>query len=163
MAVLGKIVHAVNRYVAVVAGIFMVAMMLLTCSNIFLRMVWLPLKGTYELVGIFGAMATAFALGYTQIHRGHISVDILIARYSARTRRYLGSLNSAICMVLFGFVGWQMTKWSTTLAEKGDLTETLRIPYYPYVYAVALGFALLSVLFLFEFLQLFFPDREDQK
>ena len=163
MAFLEKTVHLLNRYLSWIAGIFLVAMMLLTCSNIFLRIIWLPVKGTFELMGFFGAIATAFALGYTQIHRGHVAVDILFSAYSRRARKFLNVLNSAICMVFFSFVAWQIAKWSTILKNTGELTETLRISYYPFTYGVALGFAILSFVFLSDLLRYLLPEKEDKK
>ena len=61
-----------------VAGICLAAMILITCGNIFLRLVWIPIKGTYELMGFFGAIVTAFSLGYTQMKKAHTRVDILV-------------------------------------------------------------------------------------
>ncbi|NCO61249.1 TRAP transporter small permease subunit, partial [bacterium] len=64
-----------NKALMMVAGCFLVAMIVLACANIFLRLVWLPISGTFELMGYFGAVVTAFALGYTQMSKGHIAVD----------------------------------------------------------------------------------------
>jgi len=76
MELLDKISRVLNEILIWIAGVSLVTMILLTCANIFLRLVWMPVKGTYELMGFFGAIVTAFALGYTQIKRGHIGIDI---------------------------------------------------------------------------------------
>lgn len=163
MALFENIIRSVIRSLAWIAGIFLVAMMLLTCANIFLRIVWLPVKGTFELMGFFGAIATAFALGYTQIERGNVAVDILFSAYSKRAKKYLNVLNSGICMIFFAFVAWQIARWSTTLKNTGELTETLRISYYPFSYGVALGFAILSIVFLSDLIRYLLPEKEDNQ
>ena len=161
MELLDKISRFLNQVLMGIAGCFMIAMILLACANIFLRLVWVPVRGTFELMGYFGAIVTAFALGYTQIRRGHIAVDILVQRFSKRTRRILNSLNYFICMIFFALVSRQVAGYATTLKETGEVTETLRIIYHPFTYGVALGCAILSLVFLTDFLKTVFKKQED--
>jgi TRAP-type C4-dicarboxylate transport system permease small subunit len=105
----------------------------------------------------------AFALGSTQIGRGHIAVDVLVLRFSVRTRKILNGINCFICVVFFAIVTWQISKYATTLWETGEITETLRIIYYPFTYGVALGCAALSLVFLTDFLKSVFQNREGEK
>ena len=150
-----------NQVLIRIAGCIMIAMILLTCANIFLRLVWAPITGTFELMGYLGATVTAFALGYTQIRRGHIAVDLLVQRFSKRTQRILNILNTFTCMIFFGLAAWQITRYATTLRETGEVTETLRIIYYPFTYGVAFGCAILSLVFLADFLKCIFQQSED--
>jgi TRAP-type C4-dicarboxylate transport system permease small subunit len=143
------LVRALHRYMLIVAGLALAAMTLLTIGNIGSRLIWAPIKGTVELTGFFGAIAAAFALGATQLRGGHTSVDILILKYPRRGRRLLPAISGVLGVVFFCLAGWQLIRWGTTLRTTGEVTETLRIIYYPFVYAVALGcfgmvFALLA-------------------
>ena len=101
MEALEKITALLNRILIVIAGVVLAIMIFLTCSNVFIRTVWVPIKGTYELMGYFGAVITALALGYTHKRQGHIAVDILVLRFSQRTQRILSAVNNFICMVFF--------------------------------------------------------------
>ena len=148
-----------NHTFIFVAGTFMVAMILITCTNIFSRLVWVPVKGTFELMGFFGAVVTAFALGYTQAKKAHISVDILVSRFPKRVQKFLSGINCVICMIFFALGGWQIVKLANTLRTSGEVTETLRIIYYPFTYGVALGCFLLSLVLLVELAELFFSDN----
>lgn len=139
------------------------AMIILTCSNILLRKVWVPVSGTFELMGYFSAVATAFALGYAQIGRAHIAVDVLVTRFSKKTRSILNGINCIICTGFFAIVSWQIARYATTLWRTGEVTETLRIIYYPFTYAVALGCTVLALVFLADFLKIFFSKKEDEK
>ena len=163
MNALEKVTLFLNRLLIWIGGGFLVAMILLTCTNIFLRLVWVPVKGTFELMGYFGAITTAFALGYTQIKKGHISVDVLILSFSDKTRRILDVINSLICMVFFSFVAWQITKYAGILRSTGEVTETLRFPYYPFTYAVAAGCGVLALVFLTEFVKSIIPRKEGEQ
>ena len=99
MELLDKVGQFLNHVLIWMAGVFLTSMILLTCSNIFLRLVWVPVKGTFELMGFFGAIIAAFSLGYTQIKKGHIAVDILIIRFSEKTQRRLNGINYFIFMI----------------------------------------------------------------
>ena len=154
MEFLDKISNILNKIFIWIAGFFLVVMILLTCSNIFLRLVWIPVKGTFELMGFFGAIVTALALGYTQIKRGHVGIDILVNQFPKKTQRILNGTNYFICMIFFALAGWQIGKWATTLQKTGEVTETLRIIFYPFTYAVALGCILLSFVLLVDFLKM---------
>ena len=153
MEFLDKISRLLSQVFLWIAGVFLVVMILLTCSNIFLRLVWAPVKGTFELMGYFGAIVTAFALGYTQLKKGHIAVDVLVNRFSKRTRRILNSINYFICIIFFAIAGWQIAKWATTLLRTGEVTETLRIVYYPFTYGVALGCFIICLVLLIDLLK----------
>ena len=158
-----KASRILNQVLIWIGGVFLLAMILLTCSNIFLRIVLLPVKGTFELMGFFGAIATAFALGYTQRKRGHIAVDILVNRFSARTRKALNSITYVMCVIFFAIVGWRMAQWAGTLRRTGEVTETLRIIFYPFTYGVALGCFILSLVLLVDLLKLIFEGEEPSR
>jgi TRAP-type C4-dicarboxylate transport system permease small subunit len=148
-----KIIQGLHQAMLVVAGLALAAMTLITIGNIGSRLFYAPIKGTVELTGFFGAVAAAFALGATQQKRGHTSVDILIQKFSKRTQQVLLGMNATLGAIFFGLAGWQLIKWGTTLRVTGEVTETLRIIYYPVVYAVALGCFAMALTLVTECIQ----------
>jgi TRAP-type C4-dicarboxylate transport system permease small subunit len=120
-------------------------------------------SGTFELMGYFGAVLTAFALGYTQIRHGHIAVDIVVKGFSKRTQAVLNGINSAICMVFFALAAWQIASYATNLWETEEVTETLQIIYYPFTYGVALGCGVLALVFLIELLKVLAGTGKDEQ
>jgi TRAP-type C4-dicarboxylate transport system permease small subunit len=159
MWILERISSFLNQVFIWIAGCSLVAMVLLTCTNIFLRIIWRPVIGTFELMGYLGAVVTAFALGYTQSRHGHIAVDIVVLGFPKRLQRVLNGINGILCVAFFSLIGWQVAKYATNLWRTGEVTETLRIIYYPFAYAVALGCFSLALVFLVEGLQSFFGNR----
>jgi len=57
--------------------------------------------------------------------------------------------------------GWQIVKYGIILIKTGEITETLRIPYYPFVFGVAFGCGILSLVLLVDLLKLFAGKKED--
>lgn len=162
MAILEKIDRALVRLLAWVGGALLVAMIVLTCANIFSRTVWLPVRGTFELMGYAGAVATAFALAYTQSKKGHIAVDILVVAYPPAAKRVVHILNTLLCLAFFVLAAWQIAVKARILWKTGEVTETLQVIYYPFTYAVALGCLALAFSLLVELLKAVAPQKEDQ-
>lgn len=148
MQVFNKINLYVNRALIFCGGVFLVGMVVLTCANIVLRAFGMPVRGTFELMGFFGAVTAAFALGYTQIRRGHVAVDVLMNTFSPATKRFLKVINNLVGLVFFLAIAWQVADKATVLKAAGEVTETLGMAYYPFVYCVAIGCAMLGLVFL---------------
>ena len=153
MMVLDKISRFLNKALLWIAGLFLIAMISITGANIIIRFFWLPIRGTFELMGYFSAVVTAFALAYAHSKGSHIAVDIVVLRFSKKTQKILNAVNCFICTFFFGIVTWQVFKYATTLRETGEVTETLQIVYYPFTYAVALGCSVLAFTFFVNFLK----------
>lgn len=152
--------NRINNALAFTGGVFLLAMIVLACANILLRLVWIPIPGAFELMGFFGAAAGSFALGYTQIYKGHIAVDVLIKIFSPKTRQVLQGVNNLLCAAFFALAAWQLGLKATVLMKTGEVTETLRIIYYPFTYGAAVGCGGLALVFLSELIAPFFPKTE---
>ncbi len=161
MLFLDRMSHYLNLFLMGIAGVFLVGMIALTCANVFLRLVWIPVAGTFELMGFFGAVITAFAMGYTQLKKGYIAVDIVVLKFPKKAQKVLNALNALICTGFFVLVTWQISKYAANLRSSEEVTETLQIIYYPFTYAVAVGCGALALVFFIEFLKAFWPAKED--
>jgi TRAP-type C4-dicarboxylate transport system permease small subunit len=157
---LTKIAEVLNTVLTFMAGLVLTVMITLTCANIVFRLLWVPISGTYELMGFAGALLTAFALAYTQVKKGHIAVDVLVTIFPKKTQWLLSAINNGMCFIFFMLAGWQLVIKANTLRTTGELTETLRIIYYPFTYAVALGCGVLALTLLLDFLRQFIPSEE---
>jgi TRAP-type C4-dicarboxylate transport system permease small subunit len=159
MGVFKKISSLLNKWFIWVGGIALLTMIGIACANMIMRPLGAPLKGAYELVGFLGALTVAFAMGYTQITRSHIAVDILSTRYSKRTQQIMNSVSSFLCMIFFILVAWQVAVFATTIWKRGETSETLRIVYHPFVYLVAICCGLLALVLFVDFLKSLAPEK----
>ena len=149
----------INNLFVFVAGVFLIAMIVLTCANIILRLFWMPIRGTYELMGFMGAIVASFALGYTQIKKGHIAVNILVRSFSEKTQRILNGVNDSVCMVFFSLAAWKISEKASIIRNTGEVTETLRIAYHPFTYAVAVGCAVFAMVFFVHLINVLSPKN----
>lgn len=155
METIEKISDVINRWAGIIAGIILAFMILLTMGNIVLRRVWVPIRGTYEIMGFAGAVITALAMGFTQKKREHIHVDILISRFPRAVKKVVFAVNTAMCSAFFLVAAWFVALRGMTLLETGEVSETLRMAYYPFAFVVAFGCFLLAAMLFIDLIKLF--------
>lgn len=144
-------------------GLFLLGMIILTTANVFIRQIFIPIRGTFELMGYAGAVVTAFALGYTQFTNGHIAVDVLVNTYPKGLKRLISALNYGVCCFFSGFMAWHVLQKAFTLKNAGELSETLNIIYYPFTYAVSFGCLILTLALFTDFIKTLLPPKEGVK
>jgi TRAP-type C4-dicarboxylate transport system permease small subunit len=142
---IGKTAYGFN----VMAALCVVTMMLLTCADVFLRLFRLPITGTYELVGFFGALFVSFSLAHTSLMKGHIAVDFFVQRLAPGVRDILMFVNDLIGAILFALISWQFTAYARSLKAAGEVSMTLQIPIYPIAWGLGFGCGLLFIVLFF--------------
>jgi len=157
---LDKIDGLLGRILLALSGAAVLALMLLATGNVVLRIFHAPYRGTYEIVSFLGAIGVAFALASTQRHKGNIVVDILSSRYPLPVKRLVDALSALISAVFFGIVAWQVSVWGTRIMAGGEVSETLKIIYYPFVFGVAVGFGILCLTCLLDIFRAFRKSEE---
>jgi TRAP-type C4-dicarboxylate transport system permease small subunit len=133
-----------------VAAVAILAMMLLTTLDVALRLFKSSIPGTYEIIGLLGALVTSFALGYTSVEKGHIAVDFLITRFSPATQALISAVNAVFATGLFTLITWQSVIHGIKLMERGEVSLTIEIPIYPFVFGIAAGSGLLCLVLVVE-------------
>ena len=128
-----------SRAFAAVAGIALCALMILTVADVVLRLLGHPIVGTYELVGMAGAVAVGFSLPLTSWLRGHVYVDSFIAKLPPRGRAAVNLVTRAAVLVLFLLLGWNLIAFALDLRRSGEVSPTLRLPFYPVAFGVGIA------------------------
>jgi TRAP-type C4-dicarboxylate transport system permease small subunit len=153
VSLFNRFILLLNRGLACVAGISLVAMVLVTVGEMVFRMFGKPMAGTVETIGWLSAVTTAFALGYTQIHQGHVSIDLFTRRLRPLLQVMVSMLVYLASTVLFVIVTWNVFRHAGVLRETGSLSETMKVIVYPWVYLVSLGCAGLTLALIVDFLK----------
>jgi TRAP-type C4-dicarboxylate transport system permease small subunit len=150
-----------NKILMVMGGIAVLALMVLATGNVVLRVFHFPFRGAYEVVSFLGAIVIAFALGYTQRKKDHIIVEILTERFPKKLQRAVDTFAYLVITIFFAVVSWQIFVWAVKIYESHEVSETLKVIYHPFVFAVALAFAVMSFTALVDFLKnIFVPEEE---
>lgn len=140
--------RGVNGVLAGLAGVALFVTMVVIVGNMVLRAVATPFPGAFEVVGWLAAITSGLAVGYTQLHRGHVDIDILTRALPFRVQ---AGLQAAVTLVSAGFfllLAWRLTEMAARLRDVGTVSESLRVPFHHFVYALALGMVGLTVALL---------------
>lgn len=143
-----------------IGGVSLVIMTSVACVNMFLRLFGTPLSPAFELVSYLGATTVALPLGYAQLKKSHIAVDILGSRFPGNVRKITSAITLVLSIGLFTLAAWKVGQHAANLMQTGELSETTRMPFYPFTYAVAVSCGLLAFCLLVDLLSLISFGRE---
>ncbi len=131
-----KTVTMISGYLNVIAGTSLILLMTLTIADVILRAFDKPILGTYELVGLAGAVVIGFSMPRTSVLKGHIYVDSLIALFSQTVRNIFNVITRLLVIFLLGLIGWNLFTFAGDLQRSGEVSLTLQLPFYPVAYGI---------------------------
>lgn len=146
-----KAIAAFTQKINWISGAAIIAMMLITTVDVVMRFFRSPIPGTYETVGLLCSVAVAFSLGYTSIEKGHIAVEFLVRRFSMKIQSVASTVTSLVSFLLFCFIAWECVLLGNEFVGKGEVSMTLQMPIYPFIYGIAIGCALLCPVLFVDF------------
>lgn len=153
MASLERIFNLITKFFDRIsqAGVF--AMLVLVIGNILGRKLWKPIYGAFDYVCFLSAILVAFAIPYCAVKKGHIRVELFVARLPGRVQGIIDSITNILGFGIFSLVTWQCTVFANDMRRTGELSITSLTPFYPYIYAIALGCGLLCIVILIDLLK----------
>jgi len=128
------------KWMNTVAEAALFLMMVLTVVDVILRTFGHAIVGTYELVAMMGAIVVGFSLCQTSSDRGHVFVDMLIENRSPAVKNAFSIVTRIVGIVLFAFLAYHVANKAIGLKSHGDVSMTLRLPYWPFTFALAFCF-----------------------
>jgi TRAP-type C4-dicarboxylate transport system permease small subunit len=131
-----------------IAGAAIIAMMLLTCADVILRYFRRPIPGTYELVCFFGAVSIAFAMAHTSVEKGHVAVSLVVRYFPRRIQGLVDAITTCLSLILFALIAWHSILYAGDLRSTGEVSLTLELPFYPFVYGVGFSAAAVCLVLL---------------
>jgi TRAP-type C4-dicarboxylate transport system permease small subunit len=159
--------NGLARLMYYIAGIAIVSMMVLSCVDVALRFgvtlyhayKWSfldslkPIPGTFELVCYLGVVAVSFAMAHTSVEDGHVAVSLLVRLLPKRGQAIVGSITSFFSIFFFAMISWRSVMYANSLKETGEVSLTLQLPFYPFVYGVGFSAAVVCLVILTAFLK----------
>ncbi len=138
MEVLLRATQRLTRVLNAIAGFTLIGMMLLTVSDVILRMFRRPILGTYELVGLSLGVVISFSVPFTSWMRGHIYVDFVINKFPPPVTKVFNIATRCLGMVLFILIGVFLIRLAEEFYKSGEVTLTLKMPFYPVAFAIGI-------------------------
>jgi TRAP-type C4-dicarboxylate transport system permease small subunit len=142
---LNDVLRKINNAGAGIAGVFLIAIMVLIVANVIVRFFQIVIEGTYELIELLIVVTVAFALAYTAFHGGHVVVRVLVSRFSERTQAIMGIFTNLIAFGTCGAITWA----SAIILQTRWITETSNVygfPIFPFRIIWQVGLLLLCFM-----------------
>jgi TRAP-type C4-dicarboxylate transport system permease small subunit len=132
-----------SKFLLWVAGAGLVSMLLLVVGDVVgIKFFHSPVPGGTELVEFLSVVAIAFAVPYTQVVRGHVAVDFIFDKLPRRARLMIDVVTGVCSAAVFAALTVYGFKYGVQLQGSGEVSGTQGIPFYPFVYGMALCFAI---------------------
>lgn len=133
---LHAVIFRISKVMDVIGGVVLSFMMLITVTDVILRFIGKPITGTYELVFLGGAVVIGCAIPRTSWEGGHVNVDFVIEYLPRMLKRIVVVITRLLGIAFFVLLGWNLFVYGTTLYNKGEVSLTLHVPYYPVAYVL---------------------------
>ncbi len=133
-----------------IAGTAITLMMLLTCADVLLRYLRRPIPGAFELVCFLGAVAASFAIAHTSVQKGHVAVSLVVRLLPPRLQSLVGVITTSFGLILFGVLSWQSILFANDLRAAKEVSMTIEVPFYPFVYGISFAAAAACLVLLVE-------------
>ena len=139
-------INRLSGFMRTLSGLMLIAMMLVTCTDVVGNFLGHPVLGSEEIVSLIAALLIAFVLPAAHEEKAHIGVDIIYIRLSPKIKRINNILLSVMTLVFFGLMSWECYNYAIELKRIGQVSSTLELPFFYVLYAVAFGCTVLTLV-----------------
>ena len=130
--------------------ILITLMMFVTVIDVVARYTYKPLPGVFEMTRYCLAVIVFTSMGYSQIHKVHIALDLVTKRLPLVVQRILDIILYLLAASVFSVACWQMLVYGKRLFDSGLITTVVRAPVYPFIYAAAIGVLFFALALLLD-------------
>ncbi len=138
-------IDIINEWVGRVVSLAIVPMVVLIAIEVVLRYFFnKPTTWSWDISIMLMAFITVMGAGYTLLYKGHVSIDVLVTRFSPRVRAIIDLVTSVFFFTGIAVLVWRAIDeaWTSILIRE-LLPTILEPPLYPIRVATAVGFFLL--------------------
>lgn len=130
-----------------------VVMVLVTCADVIgAKFFLMPVPGAVEIISLVQVATIVFAVAATHRRGGHISVEMFVDRFHPRIRSLVKAFISFLGLVLFILLIYESIGLGNEYLEAGEVTATVRVPFYPFAYAFSLALLPIAMMMLVDFM-----------
>lgn len=160
MGRLSSILFGTNKILSYIGAAALTFMMLLTVADVILRAGGRPILGTYEIVSFSLAIVIGFTIPKVSLDRGHVFMEIVLDKVSKRNKAILNTFTRLLCLILFAIVGYNLFLIGNELITSGEVSSTLKLPFYPIAYGVGVCCFIECFVFIFDILRIWRGEYE---
>lgn len=144
---LNRVVFGLSDACLLASKLAVAGMTLLTVTDVVLRMLLrFPVPGTYELVGMLGAVGVAGALPHVQRTGAFIFVETITEYLADAARRRLRVLTLGVEGVFLFLLAAQFVLATAAMLRSRQVTDILQMPQWVVYAAVSVGMVVVTIV-----------------
>ncbi|HVN97385.1 MAG TPA: TRAP transporter small permease subunit [Syntrophorhabdaceae bacterium] len=148
--IIERILHRFSGWIESVAGVALIAVMILSGSDVVGRTFGHPIPGAYELISFAGGIVLGFAIPASVIGKVHVIVDIILQKLPEAPKSVLHVISRLMGAGFMFALGYALVKMAGKFRATGDYTAVLQLPFYPVTYAMGGAFVIAGLILIFE-------------
>jgi len=160
MESLYAILLRVSRILTHIGCAALTFMMFLTVADVLLRAGGHPILGTYEMVALSLAIVIGFTIPMVSVRRGHVYMEIVLDRLSKKGKAVMNTFTRVLCILLFITIGYTLFAIGNEFHRAGEVSSTLKIPFYPVAYFVGFCCIVECLVFIFDIVRIWRGEYE---
>lgn len=159
MDALNAMLKRFSGYLNIVAGVALTLMMFLTVIDVALRAGGYPIVGAYEIVALSLAIVIGFSIPQVSLDGGHVFMEIGLDKFGPKGQMMLKTFTRLLCIGLFIFIGYNLITVGAEFRSSGEVSQTLRLPFFPVAWGVAICCFLEVIVFILEIVNMWRGDH----
>jgi len=142
-------INQASRVAAFITTVTLVAMVMLTVIDVFLRFVFrAPILGSVEITEYMMVTAGFLGMAWCAQKGGHVVVGILVDRLPKRIQHIFDCITLSVGLAIVPLVIWQSFAQSGLCLEENYTSDLLKIPQFPFYIIVGIGYIILFFVIL---------------
>jgi TRAP-type transport system small permease protein len=141
-----RIFDKLLKALGMLAMVIIMGMMMLTVTEVIMRFTMKRvIFGSTEITE-FLMVGLTLAMGWCAMQGRNVSVELIVGRLSERGRAIAATISYIISLGFCVLVAWRNYVEAFVVSHRGELTELLEIPEFPFYFVISLGFAILAAV-----------------
>ena len=139
----------VSRVFNVIGVIAVVMLMLLITSEVLSRSLFnRPITGITDICEFTMVIAVYGALAYCALVKGHVSVDLVVSKFSERGQAIFDSVTGFGSLAFFSLMAWRAMCHLLEAQARGDASMTWSIETWPFRTVLFIGVVMLCLVLM---------------
>ncbi len=144
-----RLLNQINWGVSILAIASLLAMMMLTVSDVFMRYVLnSPIVGSVELSEYLIVVAGFLGVAWCTMRGGHLKVGVIMDRMSSRVQAITDSITLFLGITVVPLVAWQLFVRAIGAYQDGLRSFILNIPDFIFYILAGVGYSLFFLALL---------------
>jgi TRAP-type C4-dicarboxylate transport system permease small subunit len=146
-----RILDALARFCAILAGVLLTGITLMTCGSLIGRnTVGVSIVGAFELTAVAAGAAIALFMPLCQLRRGNIIVDFFTAGLRPSVNDKLDRFGCILLALIFALLAWRTTLGGLNSYSSHSETQIMGFPEWVVYAAMVPPFILAGVISLYQ-------------